>query len=310
MHVLSTPTSEEALSLVDALWRWAISSGITVVIIIVVAFVARILVGIVINRAFKTMYDSGTKISRMTNVVVQKNTDSALIKAQQERRQQRAQTLATVSKNVAGAAIGIIALVMILSQMNIDVAPIIASLGVAGLAAGIGAQTVIKDVLAGIVMLFEDIVAVGDYVDLQFAEGTVENINLRVTQVRGLNGVLWTVRNGEIVRTGNYSRGLGTAYLVLDISNKADDTVVSDALTHVIADLQADPTYGPKIMGTPNVTGILSIDGARYQRRVTVDTVPGQQWDMERELRKRIRAEFTARGIEFALPRFQESAGG
>src|SRR5699024_13302 len=84
-------------------------------------------------------------------------------------------------------------------------------------AAGIGALTIIKDVVAGVVMLFEDIVAVGDWVDLEYAEGTVESINLRATQVRGIDGVLWTVRNGEIIRVGNYARGFSTAVVVLDI---------------------------------------------------------------------------------------------
>ena len=197
---------------------------------------------------------------------------------------------------------------MILSQVGVNIAPIIASLGVAGLAAGIGAQTLIKDVLAGVIMLFEDLVAVGDYVDLQFAEGTVENVNLRVTQVRGLNGVLWTVRNGEIISLGNYSRGLGTAFVMLDIASSADDAAVTEAIHAVFDTLKADQKWSKLIVGAPQATGILSVDGARYQRRITADTIPGKQWDVEREIRKRLRVEFDKRGIEFALPRFQESA--
>ncbi|SHW56386.1 mechanosensitive ion channel MscS [Mycobacteroides abscessus subsp. abscessus] len=308
MNLLAETTTEEAFSLVDRVGEWLLSNGITILVIILVALIVRFVVGALINRVFTTMYQSGSRISRMTNVVVKKNPDAGMAAANEERRKQRADTLATASKNVASVIIWSIAFVMILSQVGVNIAPIIASLGVAGLAAGIGAQTLIKDVLAGVIMLFEDLVAVGDYVDLQFAEGTVENVNLRVTQVRGLNGVLWTVRNGEVITLGNYSRGLGTAFVELDIDSAANDEKVTEAI-HVVFDaLKSDQKWMKLIVGLPEASGILSVDGARYQRRITADTIPGKQWDVEREIRKRLRVEFDKRGIEFALPRFQESA--
>lgn len=308
MNFLAETTTQEAFSLVDRVGQWLLSNGVTILVIILVALLVRFVVGILVNRIFQTMYQSGSRISRMTNVVVKKHPDAGLAAAHEERRKQRADTLSTASKNVASVVIWSIAFVMILSQVGVNIAPIIASLGVAGLAAGIGAQTLIKDVLAGVIMLFEDLVAVGDYVDLQFAEGTVENVNLRVTQVRGLNGVLWTVRNGEIISLGNYSRGLGTAFVMLDIASSADDAAVTEAIHAVFDTLKADQKWSKLIVGAPQATGILLVDGARYQRRITADTIPGKQWDVEREIRKRLRVEFDKRGIEFALPRFQESA--
>ncbi len=308
MNLLAETTTEEAFSLVDRVGEWLLSNGITILVIILVALIVRFVVGALINRVFTTMYQSGSRISRMTNVVVKKNPDAGMAAANEERRKQRADTLATASKNVASVIIWSIAFVMILSQVGVNIAPIIASLGVAGLAAGIGAQTLIKDVLAGVIMLFEDLVAVGDYVDLQFAEGTVENVNLRVTQVRGLNGVLWTVRNGEVITLGNYSRGLGTAFVELDIDSAANDEKVTEAIHAVFDALKSDQKWATLIVGTPEASGILTVDGARYQRRITADTIPGKQWDVEREIRKRLRGEFNKRGIEFALPRFQESA--
>ncbi|QEU12231.1 mechanosensitive ion channel family protein [Dermabacter vaginalis] len=308
MNLLAETTTEEAFSLVDRVGEWLLSNGITILVIILVALIVRFVVGALINRVFTTMYQSGSRISRMTNVVVKKNPDAGMAAANEERRKQRADTLATASKNVASVIIWSIAFVMILSQVGVNIAPIIASLGVAGLAAGIGAQTLIKDVLAGVIMLFEDLVAVGDYVDLQFAEGTVENVNLRVTQVRGLNGVLWTVRNGEVITLGNYSRGLGTAFVELDIDSAANDEKVTEAIHAVFDALKSDQKWMKLIVGLPEASGILAVDGARYQRRITADTIPGKQWDVEREIRKRLRVEFNKRGIEFALPRFQESA--
>lgn len=308
MNFLAETTTQEAFSLMDRIGQWLLSNGVTILVIILVALLVRFVMGILVNRIFQTMYQSGSRISRMTNVVVKKHPDAGLAAAHEERRKQRADTLSTASKNVASVVIWSIAFVMILAQVGVNIAPIIASLGVAGLAAGIGAQTLIKDVLAGVIMLFEDLVAVGDYVDLQFAEGTVENVNLRVTQVRGLNGVLWTVRNGEIISLGNYSRGLGTAFVMLDIASSADDAAVTEAIHAVFDTLKADQKWSKLIVGAPQATGILSVDGARYQRRITAETIPGKQWDVEREIRKRLRVEFDKRGIEFALPRFQESA--
>jgi small conductance mechanosensitive channel len=149
---------------------------------------------------------------------------------------------------------------------------------------------------------------VGDWVDLEYAEGTVESINLRATQVRGVDGVLWTVRNGEIVRVGNYARGFSNAVVTLDIDAGADDEKVTEILEQVTAELEADPRWRDPILAPADITGILDVDGNRYQRRVVVQTVPGQQWGVERELRSRIRAGFAASDVSFALPRFVEAA--
>lgn len=291
----------------DTLWAWALSSGVKIVLIIVLAVIARAAGALLIRRVFATMMESGTKISSMTNAVIRRPETHAAAALAKERREQRANTLSTVAKNVLGLVIAVLATVMILSEVGINVAPVIAGLGVAGLAAGIGAQTIIKDFIAGVVMLFEDIVAVGDVVDLEYATGTVENVNLRVTQVRSLDGGLWTVRNGEIIRVGNMSRGFATAVVMLDLDTSNDDAHVTDVLTHVAEDAMRDENLSEVIMDTPKVSGILSFDGARYQRRITAKVAPGRQWDVEQDLRRRVRREFHKAGIAFALPRFQET---
>ncbi|MGP9537592.1 mechanosensitive ion channel family protein [Brachybacterium sp. AOP43-C2-M15] len=304
-RVLSAPTTDDALSLMDQLLRWLATSGIKIVIIVVAASLVSLLAGWLLRRFFRTMAQSGSKISSVTGTVIKRDPRSQ--KAAQARREQRASTLSNVARNIAHVMIWSVASVMILSEIGVNVAPVIASLGVVGLAAGIGAQTIIKDVVAGVVMLFEDIVAVGDWVDLEFAEGTVESINLRATQVRGVDGVLWTVRNGEIVRVGNYARGFSNAVVVLDIDADADDELVTQVVETVSAEIVEDPEWSPLILGGAAITGILDVDGNRYQRRVTVQTVPGQQWGVERELRARIRRGFAASDIAFAMPRFVES---
>lgn len=302
---LADPGTDQALSMMDSLVQWLTSSGVLIVVILVAATAASMVASWLLRRFFRTMADSGTKLSSVAGSVVKR--DARAQKAAQARREQRAETLSSVARNVAHLIIWAVALVMILDKIGVNIAPVIASLGVIGLAAGIGAQTIIKDVVAGIVMLFEDIIAVGDYVDLEYAEGTVVGINLRVTQVRGVDGVLWTVRNGEIVRTGNYSRGFSNAVVVLDIDAGADDRAVTDVLTTVTEQLAKDPDWTDVLQSAASISGMLDVDGNRYQRRVIIQTAPGEQWGVERELRGRVRAAFTDAGIGFALPRFTEA---
>ena len=304
--LLASPTTDEALTLADQLVRWLATSGVKIVVILVAATVLSVLAGWLLRRFFRTMVQSGSRLSTVAGTVIKRDPRSQ--KAAQARREQRAETLSNVARNLARAVIWAIAFMMILSEIGVNIAPVIASLGVVGLAAGIGAQTIIKDVVAGIVMLFEDIVAVGDWVDLEYAEGTVESINLRATQVRGVDGVLWTVRNGEIIRVGNYARGFSNAVVTLDIDAGADDEKVTQVLEQVTTELAADPRWQEPILAGAEISGILSVDGNRYQRRVVIQTVPGQQWGVERELRARIRAGFAASQLSFAMPRFIEAA--
>ena len=304
-HVLATPGADEALTLADSLWRWLIDSGVKIVVILIGAMVITLVINWLLRRFFRTMVESSSKISSMTGAVVKK--DPRSLKAAQQRREQRAETLSNVARNIVRMVVWAVAIVMILAEVGVQIAPIIASLGVIGLAAGIGAQTIIKDFVAGIVMLFEDLVAVGDWVDLEYAEGIVEEINLRATQVRDLNGVLWTVRNGEIIRIGNYTRGFATAVVVLSIDAHADDDLVTEVLERVTGQMATEPDWVEHLHGPANISGMLNVDANRYQRRIMIETAPWEQWPVERELRARIRAEFAKADIQFAMPRFVET---
>lgn len=301
----AAPTTDDALTLMDQLMQWLATSGVKIVVILVAAALLSVIVGWLLRRFFRTMVQSGAKISTVTGTVIRRDPKSQ--RAAQARREQRASTLSNVARNIAHVMIWAIASMMILSEVGVNIAPVIASLGVVGLAVGIGAQTIIKDVVAGVVMLFEDIVAVGDWVDLEYAEGTVESINLRATQVRGIDGVLWTVRNGEIVRVGNYARGFSNAVVTLDIDAEADDELVTQVVEKVSAELVEDPEWNDTVLAPAEITGILDVDGNRYQRRVTIQTSPGQQWGVERALRARIRAGFADADVAFAMPRFVET---
>lgn len=303
--LLAGPDGPSVVSLTDSGLTWLATNGVRIVVILLVAAIASWLMNWAVKRLVRGMIGSTAAITSVATVVVKREQRAARIA--QARRAQRAETLSNVARNVARAVIWLIAIVMVLSELGVNVAPVIASLGVIGLAAGIGAQTIIKDIVAGVVMLFEDVIAVGDIVDLEYATGTVEEINLRVTQVRSLDGVLWTVRNGEIVRVGNMSRGFSTALVMLDIDAEADNTKVSEVLARIGNEFERDPDWTDDLEGDVVISGILRVDGARFQRRVTVKVSPGKQWSVEQELRRRIRVAFQKEGIDFALPRFSET---
>ncbi|MCS6712506.1 mechanosensitive ion channel family protein [Brachybacterium sp. EF45031] len=294
--------------ILDSMLAWLLSGGVRILLILLLAVVARAAGAWLIRRVVRGVVDSGTALSSVTQHVVRRSRRDA--EAAAKRREQRAATLGTVAVNILSAGVFIVTVIMILSEIGVDVGPLLASLGVVGLAAGIGAQTIIKDVIAGMVLLLEDIVAVGDWVDLEHAEGTVTNINLRVTQVRGLDGTLWTVRNGEIIRIGNKSRGYSTAVVLLDIDSQADNAVVSQVLDQVAQEISADEEWAPLLRDDVQISGILGVDGTRFRRRVMVKTDPGEQWSVEMELRRRIRVAFQRADIPFALPKYAETQQG
>ncbi|MBE9404110.1 mechanosensitive ion channel family protein [Brachybacterium sp. Marseille-Q2903] len=306
MDLFASPPAEDALDLADSLWHWMLTSGVRIVVILLVAALLSGAASWLLRRFFRTMIEGSSKLTSTAGFVVKR--DRRALMAAQARRAQRAETLSNVARNVASMSIWAVALVMVLSEIGVNIAPVIASLGVLGLAAGIGAQTIIKDVVAGVVMLFEDIVAVGDVVDLEYATGTVEEINLRVTQVRSVDGVLWTVRNGEIIRIGNMSRGFANAVVLLDLDPASDNTQVTEVLEQVTAEFTTDPAWVDVVQGDATVSGILGVDGSHVQRRVLVQVAPGEQWGVEQELRRRITAAFREAGVSFALPRFSDVA--
>ena len=219
------------------------------------------------------------------------------------RRAQRAQTMGSALSSGATFLVGGLVIVVVLGLLNVNVGPLLASAGVVGVALGFGAQTLVKDFLAGISMLAEDQYGVGDVVDLGEASGVVEQVGLRVTQVRSLNGTLWYVRNGEILRVGNMTQGWSRALIEVRVLSEQDVPRVQELLLQAAADVAADPDLGPAILEDAEVAGIedLTADGAML--RLLVKTAPSRQWDVARALRARIRVLLAAEGIELALPR-------
>jgi moderate conductance mechanosensitive channel len=214
------------------------------------------------------------------------------------RRVQRAKTMGDLLKSVITGVLVAIFGTMILSQVGVNIAPIIASAGILGIALGFGAQSLVKDFLSGVFMIFEDQFGVGDIVDVGEAIGTVEAVSLRVTRLRDLDGTVWYVPNGEILRVGNKSQNWSRAVVDVGVGYDEDLTRAKRVLGEVAQDLWEDEDYRSVIIEEPEVTGVEALAPDAITLRVLVKTQPMEQWAVARELRQRIKARFDHEGIE------------
>jgi small conductance mechanosensitive channel len=215
-----------------------------------------------------------------------------------ERRALRATTLGSLLKSIVTAVIGVIVVVMALDILGYPIGPLLASAGIAGVALGFGAQNLVKDFLSGIFMLLEDQYGVGDVIDMGEATGTVEAVGLRVTRLRSVDGTVWYVRNGEVVRVGNSSHGWARTVLDIRVAYDEDIARVERLLADLVAEFAADPEWEPYVLEEPEVWGVENLAADSVVLRVVVKTQPLQQWKIARELRERIKRVFDAEGVQ------------
>ena len=215
-----------------------------------------------------------------------------------ERRALRATTLGSLLKSIVTAVIGVIVVVMSLEILGYPVGPLLASAGIAGVALGFGAQNLVKDFLSGIFMLLEDQYGVGDVIDMGEASGTVEAVGLRITRLRAVDGTVWYVRNGEVIRVGNSSHGWARAVLDVRVAYEEDTDRARALLLGVARDITADPEWSDSVLEEPEVWGVEDLAADSVILRLVVKTEPLQQWKLARELRERIKLTFDAEGID------------
>ena len=216
------------------------------------------------------------------------------------RRVQRAQTMGTLLKSIVSGIVFAVVATMMLSELGANIGPIIASAGIIGVALGFGAQSLVKDFLSGIFMIFEDQYGVGDVVDLGEASGTVEAVSLRVTRLRDVDGTVWYVRNGEILRVGNMSQNWARTVLDVVVGYDEDLARVKRVLSEVAHSVWDEDEYRGLVVEEPEVWGVQSFEYEGITVRVTVKTAPMEQWAVARELRERIKARFDHEGITLA----------
>lgn len=221
-----------------------------------------------------------------------------------ERRAQRARAVGQLIRNFASILIWTIVAINIVVIFGLydRFSPLFASAGIAGIALGFGAQSLVRDFLSGIFMILEDQYGVGDIIDVGEATGTVEMVGLRVTRLRDLEGVVWYVRNGELMRVGNHSQGWARAVMDVGIGYHNDVEHAEEVMLEVAEELADDESWSELILEKPDVWGVENLGDNSVVLRLVVKTKPLEQWKVARELRARIKERFDAEGVEIPFP--------
>jgi small conductance mechanosensitive channel len=276
-----------------------LAKPLRIVLIVVLALLARYLLHRFITRlALRTAEGAVPERLRRRALAAQ----PALDLPPSERRRQRAETMGSVLRSIVSFAVFTVAALMVLSELGLDVAPLIASAGIAGIALGFGAQNLVKDFLTGVFMLLEDQYGVGDVIDVGEATGSVEAVGLRTTRLRDIDGVVWYVRNGEILRVGNKSQGWARAVVDVPVAYGEDIARVRTVLQQVAEEMWTDADLGDVVLEPPEVWGVEALSPDAVLVRVVVKTAPLEQWRVARELRQRVKAAFDQAGVEVPPP--------
>ncbi len=204
------------------------------------------------------------------------------------RSEQRAQTIGDALAGGWRIVVVIVATLLLLGEIGVNLGPLLAGAGIAGLAIAFGAQSLIKDYLSGMFILLEDQFGIGDVVTIGTASGSVEDISLRITRLRSADGTVWFVPNGDIRQVGNQSMEWSRAIVDVTISYDNDVNVVMAALAEEISALQKDPVFGAAILEAPEVQGVQAMGADGVTIRLVAKTAPRQQWKVARELRVRV----------------------
>ncbi|MEE1938072.1 mechanosensitive ion channel family protein [Streptomyces sp. TRM 70361] len=282
-------TATDTAGWIEANWGDWLAAGLRILLIVVVATVLRA----VVRRAITRL------IARMTRNSEAEASGNALrgLLVNAERRRQRTEAIGSVLRSVSTFLIMGTAFLIVLSTLGIDLAPLLASAGVAGVAIGFGARNLVTDMLTGVFVLLEDQYGVGDRIDAGEATGTVLEIGLRVTKLRGDDGEIWYVRNGEIKRVGNLSQGWATASLDVEVRSDEDLEEVRSAVASAGEEMSTSAPWDEQLWAPVEVLGLDSVTLDTMVIRVAAKTMPGKALPVERELRWRIKRALDARGI-------------
>jgi moderate conductance mechanosensitive channel len=216
---------------------------------------------------------------------------------------QRTQTLAKVVSSAGIVVIWSVAGFYMLGEFGFNLAPLLAGVGIVGLAVGFGAQNLVRDVVTGFFILLEDQYGVGDIVMInQVATGKVEQLTLRVTGVRDLDGTMHYIANGAIVHVANRSKDWARAVIDVGVGYGEESSHVREVLEQVAADAKEDEELGHNLYSPPEVLGVEMLGEYEVVWRITAETKPAKQWDVGRQLRERIMVQFDKENIEIPFP--------
>ncbi len=261
---------------------WMSTHGLRIVFIVIAAFIV-VRLSTFITRRVERMFEDADPDTM-------------------SERERQAATLGKVLRNLIRLVVWGIALITILRELGIDIAPLLAGVGIAGLAIGFGAQSLVKDILAGIFVLAEDQYNVGDVIKAAGVSGLVEKVTLRATILRDLEGNVHTIPNGVIDVVTNMTKHWSRSVLDVGVAYKEDVDEVMDVLREIGDGLEKDPKFARMITGPLEVLGVQDLADSAVVVRVMFTTVPNKQWPVAREFRRRIKKTFDEKGIEIPFP--------
>jgi small conductance mechanosensitive channel len=222
----------------------------------------------------------------------------------------RIETLARVFRNAAVIVISLVAGTLVLGELGISIAPILATAGVAGIAIGFGAQSLIKDFLGGFFLLLDDQIREGDVVEVAGLSGLVEEVTLRYVRLRNFEGHVHFIPNGEIKTVTNRTRGYAHAVIEVGVAYREDPDEALEVMREVSGRLRSDPDWAPKIAEDIEIIGVEKWADSAVILRARLKVVPPiQQWNVKREFLKRLKKAYDERGIEIPFPHLTVYAG-
>ena len=214
----------------------------------------------------------------------------------------RAQTLGNILRHALLIVFFSIAILLILGELGIQLGPLLATAGIGAVAIGFGAQSLVKDVISGFFIILENQYRIGDVIEVAGVSGLVESVGLRTTVLRDLEGRVHIIPNGEIKIVSNLSKEWARSVLDVGISYREDVDQVIDLLSQIGEELASEVPYQSAILEPPQILGVERFGESEMVIRMTIKTAPLKQWEVGRELRKRIKARFDERGIQMPLP--------
>lgn len=260
----------------------AFAPAISIIAIVLISFLILRLMRSIVRRTISRLIERGDQPTREVTL--------------------KANTLTYVIESAGRLIVIVVAGMMVLSNLGFNIAPLIASAGVAGIAIGLGAQSLIKDFINGFFILLEDQFSIGDVISVNDNSGLVEQLNLRRTGLRTLDGAFIIIPNGDIRTVTNKTKGWSRAMIDVDVSYDDDVDYAMAVLRDLLDDFQEDPEFGPVITAPAEITGVEALGPYQVTIRVLVKTLPAEQWRVQRELRRRIKRAFERAGITMPYP--------
>ncbi len=266
---------------IEVIKEWGINHGIPIIIILISALIVSKILHTAITR-FEKRFDASELLSLEA--------------------QKRAKTITGLLNTTVTVLIYSAAVLMVVTELGIAIGPLLAGAGIAGLAIGFGAQSLVKDVITGFFILLEDQIRVGDVVEIAGKSGLVEAVNLRTTRLRDVEGKVYIIPNGVIDVVSNFTKDWSRALIEIGVAYKEDVDNVISVLEKVGESLRTDPAWNDFILEPMTVQGLDSFGDSSVNIRMFFKTIPLKQWDVAREFKRRVKKTFDEKGIEIPFP--------